>query len=534
MAILRTPNGEREFPLDAERTTIGRDPACEIRVTSGQASRRHAVIVRGNGGFVIEDLQSVNGTIVNGERITAPRVLHPQDRIEIGGLALTFHDEQTPGGGSAPTLSSAALATITSTLDLAGGLRVEVAPQAKLRAVLEISNNLSTALDVREVLPKILDSLFTVFPQAERGVILLLDPDSGELVPRATKQRHGEVLGPLPVSQTILNHALVTGQAILSADAGHDQRFDLSQSVRLLQIRSIMCVPMLSQTGAKVGVIQIDTQDMRAPFRQEDLAVLISASTQAARALELTKLHQERRELEAAIEIQKSFLPAGRPQVPGLHFFDHYSAARHIGGDYYDYIPLPGNRLGVALGDVAGKGVAAALLMARLSAAARFCLASEPTVSQAVRHLNSILSQNGSAERHVTFVTVVIDLTTFSMTLVNAGHPPPLRRRAGKREVEALGEEVADLPLGFFERPYEEVTLPLEAGDTVVLYTDGVTEARGADKQLYGFDRLRAVIQSSPPGAEAIGKAILADVRAFTAGRSQSDDLAIVCFGREP
>src|SRR5262249_29396121 len=129
------------------------------------------------------------------------------------------------------------------------------------------------------------------------------------------------------------------------------------------QIRSIMCVPMMSQDGQSLGVIQLDAQDRREQFRQDDLAVLVSASTQAARAVELAQLHQERRDLEAASQIQKSFLPDERPQVAQLRFFEYYSAAQHIGGDYYDYIPLPGNRLAVALGDVSGKGVSAALLM---------------------------------------------------------------------------------------------------------------------------------------------------------------------------
>src|SRR5262249_34559005 len=158
-------------------------------------------------------------------------------------------------------------------------------------------------------------------------------------------------------SHTILDHAIKTGRAILSADVGQDQRFDPSESIRQLKLRSILCLPLLSQSGAVLGVIQLDSRESRNHFRNEDLDILLIAGTQAARAVELGQLHREGRDLEAATEIQKSFLPSGRPEVEGMSFFDHYSAASHIGGDYYDYIPLPGDRLAVAVGDVAGKGV---------------------------------------------------------------------------------------------------------------------------------------------------------------------------------
>src|SRR5262249_61943730 len=117
-------------------------------------------------------------------------------------------------------------------------------------------------------------------------------------------------------------------------------------------------------------VTQLDTQSRRVPFTQDDPDVLVVAGTQAARALELAKLHQERRDLEAATQIQKSFLPAERPNVPGLHFYDYYQSAQQIGGDYFDYVKLPGNRLAVAIGDVAGEGGPPGLAVARPSAPA--------------------------------------------------------------------------------------------------------------------------------------------------------------------
>lgn len=538
MAVLRELSGGREFPLRGPVTTIGRAPDCDVVLADLHVSSQHARICRSGDGYTVEDLRSANGTFVNGQRIQQRTALRANDRLEFFGTVLTFLPDES-AGRAAPAVSLADRpavvppSTIVSSLDVTGDLREAVAAEAKLRAVLEISKNLSTSLDVNEVLPKILESLFAIFPQADRGFILLRDPNTGQLVPRAVRDRHGQEGEVLSLSQTILEYALRTGRAVLSADAARDERFDPSQSIRMLHIRSILCVPMLSRAGDSLGVLQIDTLDKLNQFRQEDLDVLVSASTQAARALELVYLHQERRDLEAATQIQKSFLPGERPRVEGLEFFDYYSAAQHIGGDYYDYIHLPGNRLAVALGDVSGKGVPAALLMARLSVAVRSCLATAPTVPEAVRQLNGILTRTGCEDRFVTFVVAVLDLNDFTLTLANAGHLPPLRRRARGAQVDSVGEEVVDLPLGIFDRPYEQMVIPLEPGDAFVLYTDGVSEARNPQNDLYGVERLRDVVKAAAEDMEALGAAILADVRQFAAGRPQNDDLTLVCFRRQ-
>ena len=536
MAFLHESANGRKIPLVGESTVIGRDITCDVRVTGSEVSRRHARIVHATGEFFVEDLGSANGTQVNGERIRERTRLRPNDRINVPGLAVTFQDDSAPNASPQSDFSAPNQppdrTCITSRFDLGAGLRVEVAPEAKLRAVLEISRNLSGTLNLESVLPRILESLFTVFPQAERGFILLLDPATGQLRPRASRRRQDVKDETLTLSQTIVNHAMRSGQAILSADVGLDERFDWSESVKSLQLHTVMCVPMLSQQNLPLGVIQIDGQDPLKMFREEDLDVLLCASTQAARAVELAQLHEARRDLEAATEIQKSFLPRERPDIPGFRFFDHYSPAQQIGGDYYDYIPLPGNRLAVALGDVAGKGAAAALLMAQLSAFTRFCFAGEPNVKAALTQLNAVLLRTADTDRFVTFVAAVIDLNTFEVTLVNAGHPLVLRLGANRAEVEELGGDVAGLPLAVFDHPYEELVVKLEPGDALLLYTDGVTEARNPRNEVYGLGRLSAVMAKCSQDVETMGAAIVADVRRFADGRPPSDDLTLVGVAR--
>lgn len=541
MAILREIEAQREHSLRDPVTVIGRAASCDVVVRIPKVSARHAMIVRQGAVHFLDDLGSSNGTFINGERIKGRTQLRNGDQIEMFGTTLEFFDAEQPPSAvrSRPAFTlheegdGQHEAEVMSTLAVSEAGRTSVAPEAKLRAILEISRNLSNALDQKEVLPRILESLFAIFPQADRGFILLRDAASGKLLPKAVRHRRPGAIETPSISRTIIDHALQSGKALLSADAGHDTRFDPSQSIRRHQICSIMCVPMLSQTGENLGVIQIDTQTARTPFNQDDLDVLVTASLQAARGVEMARLHQERRDLEAATQIQKSFLPNERPRVPGLQFFDAYASAQQVGGDYYDYVPLPGNRLAIAIGDVAGKGVPAALLMARLSAEVRFCLATEPSLSAAMSKLNAALKRACEEGRFITFLGMVLDLERFTVTLVNAGHLPPLRRSVDNGAVELIGEDIVGIPLGVFDRPYDETIIELHPGDVLLLATDGVTEARNPDNDLYGVDRLRTVMAKAPADADVLGKSVLADVRSFASGRPANDDLTLIALSRE-
>lgn len=537
MAVLRTLDKSHEYPILGESALLGRDKSCDVVVHAEGASRRHALIVRAGDAFYVEDLNSSNGTFLNGRKILQRTRLDPNDRLEIPGLAVTFHldDPKLPPlplpmrEGDVP----GEMVSFHASIDMRGERKNAVKPELKLRAILEISKNLATTLELERVLPRILDGLFCVFNQADRGFILFRDENSGDFVPKAVKYRRQEEADALSLSKTIVDHVVRTNEAVLSTDARHDGRFNISQSIRLYDIRSIMCVPLLAQNGHLLGIVQIDTQNRRNPFQQEDLDVLVSACDQAARAMQLAELHRREKDWEAAKQIQHSFLPAERPGLEGgWKFFDYYASAQHVGGDYYDYIPLPGNRLAVAVGDVAGKGVAAALLMARLSAAVRFCLATETNVPVAVRQLSNSLIRRGSSHQFITFVVIVIDLATNKLTLVNAGHPPPLLCRAGSRTVQELGGEEVGPPLAVIDYPYEGYEWEAHDGDCLMVYTDGVTEARNRSREFFGQERLLSVVQNSERDPVAAGTAVLQAVNRFAGGRPASDDITLVAFGK--
>lgn len=560
MAVLRAIQGSNPgaiFPLERASVVLGRHPQCDLVLESAPVSRQHAKITLHEGNFYLEDLNSRNGTYLNGKLTTHPQVLKEGDEIGICDLSFTFHDK-TPDPNlttsSVPRRSAESQATfvedekpsagsvVMTRVDLSTGstgLSLQVNTEAKLKALLEISQNLSRALELGDVLPKLLDSLFKIFLQADRGFIVLKDPRTGKLVPKAVKCRSADEAETVRISRTIVNSVLESKQAILSADAASDTRFEMAESIVDFKIRSMMCAPLITGEGDALGVIQIDTNDRRKWFNREDLDVLAGVACQAAFAVENAQLHDMavreeamRRELAVAHEVQRGFLPSESPQLPEYDFFEFYEPASDLGGDYYDYVKMPGGRLAVVLGDVSGKGISASLLMAKLSAEARFCLVSETTPAGAIGRLNRIFCGSGWEDRFVTLVLAVLDPVENTVTLVNAGHLPPILRHP-KQGVEMLGEEISNLPLGVdHDTCYEQAIYPLGPGDSLTLYTDGITEAMNATGELYGQDRLLKQLAATVDGVNSLGRHLLDDVKKFVGNRSQSDDMCLACFGR--
>jgi sigma-B regulation protein RsbU (phosphoserine phosphatase) len=560
MAVLRAMQGlnpGQVFPLERESAVLGRHPDCDIVLESGAVSRQHARVTCIDGNYYIEDLQSRNGTFVNGRAVVTRQLLSDGDQLAICELQFSFHlgpphpelvfDEGPPGDIEATAAMiderrTTSSSTIMSKVDVSSGsssLRLEVNPQAKLKAMIEIGQNFGKALGLSEVLPKLLDSLFKIFLQADRGFIVLRDSATDRLVPKADKYRRSEDAERPRISRTIVESVMKGKEAILSADALSDSRFDMAESIVDFHIRSLMCAPLIDSGGNALGVIQIDTLDQRSRFNREDLDVLACVAFLAAVAVENAQLHEallreQARKLELAIahEVQRRFLPSSQPQIDHYEFFDFYESAHELGGDYYDYVRLPEGRLAVVVADVSGKGAPAALLMARLSAETRFCLASEPMPAAAISRLNRVFCGSGWEDRFVTLVLAVLDPTRHQVTVVNAGHWPPLLRR-GPGTVEAVGEPEACLPLGVEpDVTYDQHVLPLEPGDCLALYTDGITDAMNETGDLYGQARLWAQLAADAQRVSAIGEAILRDVKQFVGARSQSDDMCLTCFGR--
>ena len=559
MAFLELVAGRHpgtRFELSGDRQLIGRGSDCDFALDVAAVSRRHAVFYVQNGCHYVEDLGSRNGTLVNGTVLTTPAPLQDGDQVRICDQTLAFFlkEESAVSRGLESSTDSRSgfevnlvddddgKGTVVATLELGGGgsasWRLSAKPEVKLGAMVEISNNLGTVLLVDEILPKILESLFKIFVQADRGFVIMRSQADAPLIPVATKMRRQRDEGKTRISRTIIEEAMKGRKAILSADAATDERFNLAQSIADFHIRSMICAPMLDSIGEPLGVIQIDTLNQKSRFTDDDLEVLAGVASQAAIAIDNAKMHEQvlaqqgiQRDLELAQRMQLALLPSMPPEVPGYVFFNYYQAARQVGGDYYDYVSLVDGREAVIVGDVAGKGVSAALVMARLSSDVRFTLASEPDVALAITKINTSFARHDWQDKFVTMIVAIVNPHTHQMTLVNAGHMAPLLRRGGK--VREIGEEQSGLPIGVSDDyQFESYTEELQPGDFITLFTDGFSEAMNANGELYGIDRLAKQVGTSAVNVEELGQHILEDVNQFVDGFAQSDDMCLACFGR--
>jgi sigma-B regulation protein RsbU (phosphoserine phosphatase) len=546
-------HGER-FLLEPGRMLVGRHPGCHMVLDLPAVSRQHVALTVSADGVSIEDLRSRNGTLVNGVPLAGLRRLQPGDEVSICGQRLVYDDDSAVGVQSVaecvldssdedddPAFAFESNALIVSQLSLprpAADESLGKHPEAKLRAVLGISRAIGASVSLGEVLPRLLDGLLEVFPQADRGFALLAQPHSGRLVLRARRLKQTDE-GQVRLSRTLIDRVAGSGQAILSADATSDTRFRTNESVMIGRIRSVMCVPVSGTDGRLLGVVQVDSRDVRAGFDEDDLEVLAGVAGRAAQAIEQALAHDEEvereqlnRDLEIAHRVQQGLLPSRPPELPGYEIFDFYEAARHVGGDFFGYVPLAGDRLAVVLADVSGKGVAAALLMAALSADVRYCLASEPDLARAVSRINESFLRGGWDDRFATLVVAVIDPASHAVTICNAGHLPVFMRTP-LGEVREVSCELGGLPLGMDTgHVYRSCTVELRPGESFLLCTDGVTEAMDHEGRCYGIERLERVMAEPAPSATLLGKAVLADIDRHTAGAAGSDDVCLVCVRR--
>jgi pSer/pThr/pTyr-binding forkhead associated (FHA) protein len=395
LLILKGTDPGKHVELTGERILLGRNRDCQVVIDFPAVSREHAQIVRVGESYYIEDKESRNGTFVNNQAIKGRTLLNENDRIKICDFLCTFHEglaPKSPPQSFQPLTAQAepepeeegSSIVETSLGRLSSHQLLQSQPAEKLKLLLEITYQLGKTLDLDALLPRIADSLFQLYRQADRCFLIMKDPATGKLFPKLIKTRRAGTDASARYSKSIVQRCLDTGESLLSEDASADSRFATSQSIADFRIRSVMCAPLGNPEGNIFGVIQLDTQDRSKKFTQDDLKLLMGVASQAGIALENVQMHQDlvarerfQRDLELASQVQRSFLPRQSPEIKGYQFFAHYESALEIGGDYYDFIPLADGRLALTLGDVAGKGAPAALLMAKLSAEVRFCMLTE-------------------------------------------------------------------------------------------------------------------------------------------------------------
>lgn len=298
--------GQMRFPLDREETLIGRDGGCDIVIPVHTVSRRHARILHTDNGWLLEDLHSRNGTFVNGERVGEPRVLHEGDLVEFDVIRLVFRVDQETGEAALVTPETAArppeeappparAGAGNAEIHLPAGVmhRVSEYSAAKLSALFTLLQSVGPTLDLDEVLSRLLDGLFKIFPQAERGYILLADGPSGLWGPQAVKSigdPEGRVASPTiaPISRSLATRAMSEATAILQT-SGSD---DAAEAVFDGAFRSLMCAPLEGSDGLPIGVISLETEEPRQPFTEVDLDLLANAAILAGFIVAQARRHQ--------------------------------------------------------------------------------------------------------------------------------------------------------------------------------------------------------------------------------------------------
>lgn len=565
MAFLTAISGSgfgKRFEISKPETVLGRHPDCDVTIDIGAVSRQHAMIYEVGDRFELEDLKSRNGTFLNGQLLEGKTQLNDGDLIRICDIEYSFHVEQPSSLDSAllapagkhtqPDGSSFGVVLVdddaatessrefSSKLDIRGsqyGSQLTTSSEVRLQAMLEISRNMGGAVKLEEVLPKVLETLFKIFLQADRAFIVLREGE--ELVPRWIKARQEEQEETFRISRTVMREVMESKQSIISLDASSDERFNMSHSITDFKIRSIIVAPLLDSKGNPLGALQMDTLDSKRRFEQGDLEILSSIATQAGFAIENAQLHEAavqqqlvEQDLELARNVQSALLPRKGPSTEGYEYFSYYHAADQIGGDYFDYIELADGRQVVIVADVSGHGIAAAMLMAKLSAETKFFLASETCPSVAITRLNKRICDLG-VEKFVTLLCLVLEPASGKLEIVNAGHMAPLWLKTDGT-VQEPGYEQSGVPIGILDDfEYELAQIQVDPGDRLVLYTDGINEAPDKKGNMFGISKLQELVAAGRGDLETDGARIVADVLKFIEGTKQADDMCLVIMGRK-
>ena len=553
LVFLAGPIAGRRYKLGDGEYVIGRRSDCQIFVPDMRVSRQHARLWRDGEGWSVEDLGSNNGTYINGLRLQAATQLRHDDEILIANNKIRVEAQDHPSDqraldGQLVTIVDVAGQSLIRSREDSGSARIpmvssgllSVADQKavrlierKLDALTQILHATAAADTETALLEKIVEALLELFPQAEDVGVLVDDERSGELKVQCQRHRQRKPTSPsdsgprseLRVPGTIIQHVVSDRRGVLLGETSDEANE---------AIGTRMGAPLIYH-GAHYGVVYVESLTLS--FRQEDVDLLQAIATHAGMAIhsaraaeQLARREKLERDLRVARQIQRSLLPANVPQVVGLDFAVHYEPAYQIGGDFYDFIWHDPAHLGLAVGDVAGKAISAALYMARLTSELRSRAAIARTPARLLRRVNQEIAALGDDGMFATLVYCIYDLESRSLVFTNAGHCVPLLRR-GNRVFPLHAERAHTPPLGVTpELDAGEARVQLCSGDMLIMVSDGILEARDARGTEYGLSRLSRRIRTARGGAEDVVKAILADLDSHSQDQAQGDDMTIVAM----
>jgi len=395
--------------------------------------------------------------------------------------------------------------------------------------LLELGTRISGSLDTEKLLEQILDLVFQVVRYDAAGIYLV--DKKTQWITRQTIRGYDPARDEavrLKVGKGLIGWVAKTGQGVIVPDVRSDPRYVNAREAT----RSEMVAPI--RIGSEViGAFNLESDEPDA-YEVEDMELLMAFAAQAAVAIERTRLHEEvleKRRLDEEVtigqRIQRSFLPARNPEVRNFDIAGANYSSERVGGDYYDFIRIADEQMGIVVGDVSGKGIAAALIMAAFRASLIAEIRNNYAIRTTMAKVNRLLWESVEPDRFVTALFGVLDTSARRLTYVNAGHNPALLLRASSGQFDML--EATGPLLGTFESAtFKERVVELRPGDLLVMYTDGVTEAMTPGGDLFGEERLRKVIEErrTEPAAVVL-RGIWEAIQTFQAGE-QEDDVTIV------
>lgn len=536
-----SPDGARRYVRITQSPFLigrGAETGNHLQLSDRRVSRNCAAIVIEANRFYLEDRGQRRGLFINGEKVEG-RELQNGDVITFGledSYEILFRLASGSGDDSIPQLLTR-IEHITSS-EPSGGLH-------KLNQLLEATALLHSQLPLDEVLANMLDHAVSI-TDADRG--LLLEPDAGGTLKVHLARRSGRLRLPpesLMPSQTAIQLALKQQSPVITEDlAQADMDLQGAQSIVAQRLRAVVVIPLWALTrantqesmvnikrGELLGVLYLDSK-RPAAFSKLDRQILDALAADAASVLHNARLvehERERQRLEQEIniarDIQQALLPRNFPNTPNFCVTGVNFPCLSVGGDYFDVFPLSDGRTAFVIADVSGKGLGAAILTTMLQGAlSGMTLGTDP--ARVFNHVNRFLCDHSEVGRYATVFFGLLD-DDGHLEFINAGHPSPFLIRRGAAE-DAFTE--GSFPVGLVpEAEYTAARLKLEPGDTLVLFTDGVTEAMDPEEQLFGMPRLRQVLsgQMECP-LEQLQKCVLEAVENFTRGARQADDLTLL------
>jgi len=534
--VVTEPNGaHREVPIGTTPFRIGRQAGNELTLRDSRISRQQAQILSVNGAMVLEDMGSRHGTFVNGEKVLRHE-LQPKDTVDFGmpdSYKLTFLGQ------------GATIEELVERVEAPAPTHAGSRELYHLGVLLEVARTLGTGLSLEDVLTSVVDAAIQV-TRTERGVLLLAN-EKGELNMIVARDAQRGTLRPdqLQVSQSVVKSVAKTRRELIVSDTGEDGGMNQQESVARLELHTIVAIPIdklplietldatiSTRQGELLGVLYLDSR-RPAAFSKLDRQILDALAGDAASILDNARLverERERQRMEQEIgiarDIQQALLPKNFRDYPHLAVSGVNFPCLAVGGDYFDVFSLGDNRTAFLLADVSGKGLGAALCTNLLQGAlSGMSLGTDP--ARVFNHVNRFLCDHAEIGRYATMFFGILD-DQGHLEYINAGHPSPFLIRNGVAE-DVFTE--GSYPVGLVpEAEYTTVCLKLEPSDTLVLFSDGVTEAMDPADQLFGVPRLKEVLMGVAPQTplDELQRKVLDAVENFARGASQADDLTLL------